>query len=290
VYGFETVAKKKDGSTFYIRESARLVKDDKGNVLYYEGIVEDITSQKQAEEKIIEAKESAEQSDKLKTEFLAQMSHEIRTPINTLLSFSSLIREETKEHTTDDLGQYFHYQVSAGNRIIRTIDLVLNMSEIQTGSFQLNLAELNLADLIDEIYNDYKSIAEQNGLVINLFSQEDKMKIKADEYSVHQIFSNLIDNSIKYTPEGSVTLTAKKENSRAIIEVIDTGIGMTEEYLQNIFKPFTQEEQGYTRKFEGSGLGLSLVKKYCEFNNAKISVESKKNVGSKFIVSFNLME
>jgi PAS domain S-box-containing protein len=270
--------------------TASVKKDGNGNVLSYQGIIRDITEQKKSERDLVIAKEHAERADRLKTEFLAQMSHEIRTPINTLLSFSSLIREETKEYITADLKQYFHYQVSAGNRIIRTIDLILNMSEIQTGSFQLNLAELNLADLIDEIYNDYKSIAEQNGLVINLFSQEDKMKIKADEYSVHQIFSNLIDNSIKYTPEGSVTLTAKKENSLAIIEVIDTGIGMTEEYLQNIFKPFTQEEQGYTRKFEGSGLGLSLVKKYCEFNNAKISVESKKNVGSKFIVSFNLME
>jgi PAS domain S-box-containing protein len=270
--------------------TASVKKDADGKILSYQGIIRDITEQKKSEKELVLAKEQAERANRVKTEFLAQMSHEIRTPINTLLSFSSLIREELQEHLTEDLKQYFQFQLSAGNRIIRTIDLVLNMSEIQTGSFELSTSEFNLADLIAEIYNDYKSIAEQNGLVINLFSQEDSLIIKADEYSVHQIFSNLIDNSIKYTPDGSITLTAKKENKKAIIEVIDTGIGMTEEYLRNIFQPFTQEEQGYTRKFEGSGLGLSLVKKYCDFNNAAISVESKKNIGSKFIVSFNLMK
>jgi PAS domain S-box-containing protein len=259
-------------------------------VISYQGIIRDITEQKKAEQDLIKAKEQAERADRLKTEFLAQMSHEIRTPINTLLSFSSLIREETKDIISDDLNQYFNYQVSAGNRIIRTIDLVLNMSEVQTGSFQLNMKKMNLVDLISEIYSDYKNIAEENGLVINLLSPENFLNIIGDEYSVHQIFSNLIDNSIKYTPDGSITLTIKKVTTKAVVEVIDTGIGMTKEYMNKIFQPFTQEEQGYTRRFEGSGLGLSLVKKYCDFNNAEISVESEKNMGTKFTVSFNLIE
>ena len=164
------------------------------------------------------------------------------------------------------------------------------MSEVQTGSFQLNMKEMNLVDLINEIYSDYKNIAEENGLVINLLSPESSLNIVGDEYSVHQIFSNLIDNSIKYTPEGSITLTIKKVKEKAIVEVIDTGIGMTKDYMEKIFQPFTQEEQGYTRRFEGSGLGLSLVKKYCDYNKAEISVESEKNVGTKFTVSFNLIE
>ncbi len=270
--------------------TASLRKNSFGEVISYQGIIRDITEQKKAEQDLIKAKEQAERADRLKTEFLAQMSHEIRTPINTLLSFSSLIREETKEIITDDLNQYFNYQVSAGNRIIRTIDLVLNMSEVQTGSFQLNMKEMNLVDLINEIYSDYKNIAEENGLVINLLSPESSLNIVGDEYSVHQIFSNLIDNSIKYTPEGSITLTIKKVKEKAIVEVIDTGIGMTKDYMEKIFQPFTQEEQGYTRRFEGSGLGLSLVKKYCDYNKAEISVESEKNVGTKFTVSFNLIE
>ncbi len=270
--------------------TASVKKDSSGNIMSYQGIIRDITEQKKSERDLVIAKEQAERADRLKTEFLAQMSHEIRTPINTLLSFSSLIREEANDIITDDLKQYFNYQVSAGNRIIRTIDLVLNMSEVQTGSFQLNMKEMNLVNLIHEIYSDYKNIAEENGLVINLLSPVSYLKILGDEYSVHQIFSNLIDNSIKYTPDGSITLTVKKVTTKAVIEVIDTGIGMTKEYMNKLFQPFTQEEQGYTRRFEGSGLGLSLVKKYCDFNNAEISVESEKNMGTKFTVSFNLIE
>jgi PAS domain S-box-containing protein len=271
-----------------VTASAR--KDASGKVISYQGIIRDISEQKQAELELIKAKEIAERADRLKTEFLAQMSHEIRTPINTLLSFSSLIREETKDKINDELQEYFNYQVRAGNRIIRTIDLILNMSEVQAGSFQLHIKELNLSKLFSEIYNDYKSIAEDKGLVINLFSREEDLKIMADEYSVHQIFSNLIYNSVKYTPNGSITLGISKVNNKAIIEVIDTGIGIGEEYLSKLFKPFTQEEQGYTRSFEGSGLGLSLVKKYCDFNNAEISVESEKNAGTKFTVSFTLKD
>ena len=117
------------------------------------------------------------------------------------------------------------------------------------------------------------------------FSAENDL-ILADDYTVTQIFSNLIDNAIKYTPSGLVEISVYNIGNELIAEVKDTGIGISEEYGKNLFMPFTQEEQGYTRKYEGNGLGLALVKKYCDLNNCNISVESKKNAGSIFTVCF----
>lgn len=125
---------------------------------------------------------------------------------------------------------------------------------------------------------------------INFTSGYNKLLIKCDEYSVHQIFRNLIDNSIKYTPEGTIDIIIDRINGAAVIKIIDTGIGISNKYITQLFNPFTQEEQGFSRKYEGSGLGLSLVKKYVDINNAQISVVSEKNNGSTFTVTFNLVE
>jgi len=269
--------------------TASVRRDSSNKIISYQGIIRDISEQKRAEKDLIEAKEQAEQADKLKTEFLAQMSHEIRTPINTLLSFSSLIREETETISNHNLDQYFNYQFNAGRRIIRTIDLILNMSEIQAGSFQTNMKELSIFDIVSELFNEYSTLAKNKGLEFSLSYKEKDMKINGDEYSVQQIFGNLIDNAIKYTHTGAIKINISHSEEYISVEVLDTGIGISEDYSSELFQPFTQEEQGYSRQFEGSGLGLALVKKYCDINNAKISVESKKNVGTSFRVSFKIL-
>ncbi len=114
------------------------------------------------------------------------------------------------------------------------------------------------------------------------------LRMVCDQYSVNQLFANLIENAIKYTREGSVTLKAFKNNlGKTQINVEDTGIGISNEYIPKLFEPFSQEEQGYTRSYEGIGLGLSLVKSYADLNNAEINVSSEKNKGSVFSVVFN---
>lgn len=261
-------------------------RDENDKIIGYQGIIRNITLQNQHEKELVKAKEEAERANDLKSEFLTQMSHEIRTPINTLLSFSSLIREEIKDDLTDQLKQYFGYQVSAGSRIVKTIDSILNMSELQTGSFKTNIKRINLLDTLNSVYTEYLNIADSNNLELKLLTKGNVFPVFADEYSVHQVFRNLIDNAIKYTASGEISVNIFEKKHLTRVEVVDTGIGMTEEYMKVIFQPFTQEEQGYTRKFEGAGLGLALVKKYCELNNAKIQVESKKGAGTKFTILF----
>ncbi|MFA8341789.1 MAG: ATP-binding protein [Rhodothermaceae bacterium] len=273
-----------DESVVRVRCNARLV-DEGEDKIFIEGTFEDITQSVLAENALIMAKQKAEHSEKIKTEFLAQMSHEIRTPVNVILSFSQLLKEEIQESVSEEHKEFFQGMDKAGRRIIRTIDLLLNVSELQTGGYDYKPKKLDLLeDIMKPLVIEYKSLAKENHLELKL-ECEPEIFLLGDEYTVTQIFANLVDNAIKYTNKGSVEITVEVKNNITVF-VKDSGIGISEEYLPELFSPFSQEEQGYTRKYEGNGLGLTLVKKYCELNNAEIKVESKKGSGTTIIVVF----
>ncbi len=248
-----------------------------------------VLERKKYEEELIKAREKAEESARLKSEFLAQISHEIRTPLNSILSFSSLIKSELKDSISDELAETFNFIEKGGNRLTRTIELILNISKIKNQQYKIDLTELDVYnDILYPLFNELKSKAEEKGLELKLLTYDKQLKLVLDYYSVSQMFMNLIDNAIKYTPKGSVTIKPFiNEFGKIQIDIIDTGIGIAEEYIPVMFEAFSQEEQGYTRKYEGIGLGLSLVKSYASLNNAEIKVQSKKNKGSVFSVIFN---
>ncbi|MCL4549657.1 MAG: HAMP domain-containing histidine kinase [Bacteroidetes bacterium] len=239
-------------------------------------------------EELVKTKNEALKADAMKSEFLAQMSHEIRTPINTILNATSLLQDDLPGLSDDEKKEIFDMIKTGSGRIIRTIDLILNMSEIQTGSYKKHIEELDLfRDILRPLIVEFTYSAAQKGLSLSLNPQSKRdYKFFSDRYSVTQIFSNLIDNAIKYTKEGSVTINIAEDEKSIIVDIMDTGIGISQSYFENMFKPFSQEDSGYTRHFEGNGLGLSLVKRYCETNDAKISVQSEKGKGSKFTVTF----
>lgn len=252
------------------------------------GVAYNITERKKHELELIEAKEEAEKSNRLKSEFLAQMSHEIRTPINSILSFTSLLKDELKDSMPPDLGDGFIYIENGAKRLIRTIDLILNMSQIQTGTYIPNLVKLDLnKEIISNIIIEFQTLASSKKLDLLYDIDTEECNVHGDAYTLGQIFANLVDNAIKYTNSGEVIVKICKVNNKLTVHVADTGIGISSEFIPALFTPFTQEESGYTRKFEGNGLGLALVKKYVEMNNADISVESIKGSGTKFTVTFN---
>jgi PAS domain S-box-containing protein len=292
VWKGEFINKTKSGRIYY--ESAIIVPIKNGHLTHYVALKEDITERKQMLQELVEAKERAEESDKLKTEFLAQMSHEVRTPLNAMLSFSSLVQEELDEkELADDLTkESFNGIQISGKRIIRTIDLILNSSELQTGVYKPSYKELKLyQDVIHNIKAEFKLLAEEKGLEFHLESLINDDSVYVDEYSVKQIFINLIDNAIKYTQTGFIKLKIfRNQLPNVIVTVEDTGIGISQEYMPKLFELFTQEEQGYTRSYDGNGLGMFLVKKYCDLNKIEIEVVSEKGRGTLIKLIFPVAE
>lgn len=251
-------------------------------------LFDEIAEKVQIQIKLIEAKEKAENANNLKSEFLAQMSHEIRSPINTILNFTSLVKDLTKSENNEELTFSFSGIESASRRIVRTIDLILNTSELQLGTYEVSNREINLNNILESLYKEYLKYAAAKGLELKLNLTQNYAKVYTDDYAINQIFANLIDNSIKYTESGFIEINVTNENNGLYsVKIKDTGKGMSKEYLPHIFDQFTQEEKGYTRKFEGSGLGLALVKKYCDIINAKIVVDSIEGKGTTFEILIN---
>jgi signal transduction histidine kinase len=156
------------------------------------------------------------------------------------------------------------------------------------GIYEPTLIRLNLInDILNDIVLEYKYSAKRKNIVISFSSKLEAPVILGGRYSVTQIFANLVDNAIKYTNSGKINISLNNHGDKIKVMIEDTGVGISKEYLPILFDSFTQEDRGYTRKFEGNGLGLALVKKYCELNNASISVKSKKGDGTTFSVEFD---
>lgn len=278
---------RKDGQVIYVIVEAVLVKNKEGKPSHIIEQVIDISERKRVERELIVSKEKAEESDRLKSAFLAQMSHEIRTPLNVILTAMNLIQDDL--NTADEDTKVILDSVSsAGKRLQRTIDLILNISAVQSGSYSQEFKDFDLDFELMSLLDEFKTTAKEKGLRLSYTNKTKNSEILADHYSVTQIFQNLFDNAIKYTLKGSVEVILDEWNKEKLQVVVrDTGIGISKQYITDLFSPFSQEDVGHKREFEGNGLGLALVKKYVEINNADILVESVKDKGSIFTVIFN---
>ncbi len=282
----EYIAKRKDGSDYWKATSISSIKNIKGEITHFIIMSNDITERVKFEHELIKAKDEAEKADNLKTEFLAQVSHEIRQPVNVILNYGSLIKYELDILHRNDISDLFGSIEKASNRLVRSIDLIVTMSQIQTENFNPNFKIIPLETFVQKISSEFERSIYEKGLNYVYKNSNQNLKIKADEYTLSQIFSNLIDNAVKYTLAGNVEIEICEDEEFAYVEIKDTGIGISQSFLQRIFTPFVQEETGYTRKYEGNGLGLALVKKCMEINNGEISVTSEKGKGSTFTLKF----
>lgn len=289
VFRTEYQMKRKDGATIETEHIINVLKNSKGWDEVLITIVIDITERKRTERALISAKEKAEKSDRMKTEFLAQTSHEIRTPVNTILTYSALLKEELDLREDDELRKNFRIIEKAGKRLFRTVDLIVNMSELQTGTYELYPREIDIYnDILRNLYAEFRKYAADKGVEMQLENYSADANIIADEYSISQVFRSLIDNAVKYTDQGKIRIILEKDDEdRFIVSVEDTGIGISESYLPRLFEPFSQEDQSYTRSYQGNGLGLALAKKYAELNGAVIEVKSIKGSGTVFRVVFD---
>ncbi|MBI5730427.1 MAG: GAF domain-containing sensor histidine kinase [Ignavibacteriales bacterium] len=235
------------------------------------------------------AKQEAEKFAMLRTHFLAQMSHEIRTPLNIILGGMELLKLNLNSHQSEELSELFQMLESGSSRIIRTIDEIIEMSKIRAGDYELQVEPIKLEEeILQPVIENFKESAAKKEIKLQLEKTTDQNNITCDRFMVNQIFTEIIDNAIKFTKQGTVLIKQFiNEEGNLTVSIKDTGIGISQEYLKQIFEPFTQEQTGYTRTYEGNGLALALAKKYAELNNLSIEVQSEKNVGSEFKIIFN---
>jgi PAS domain S-box-containing protein len=246
----------------------------------------DITEFKKAQNEIVAALDKATESERLKSAFLAQMSHEIRTPLNVILPSIPIIAEELGDKDEEILSILSSVE-NASKRLQNTIDMILSLSAVQSGSYKPRFEKFTLTDDIKNLAREFVALTKEKGLQLYFTNKTINSEISADRYTINQIFQNLIGNAVKYTHTGQITISVEDyQKNRVIVKVTDTGIGIGPKYVKNLFSPFSQEDTGRTRKYEGNGLGLALVKEYVQINHGEISVQSEKNVGSTFSVHF----
>lgn len=273
--------RKKNGDPYFEEMSITPLKNDNGSITHFIAIKEDITIRKNQEIELIRAKEEAEKSDKLKSEFLAQMSHEIRTPINIISNFMQIYEDELNAILPPELKKSMSAVKTESHRIVSTIDSIVNMAQLKAGTFRVKLQKLDLFESVIKPHIDqWYFLAENKNLDLLISGKPNNVFVNADSYSLGQAVNHIVDNALKYTDTGKVEIKFEMDSGKIKIIVTDTGFGISDKYLPYIFEPFSQEHQGYDRKYEGNGLGLALTKQYCEINNATISIKSKKGVGT----------
>ncbi len=226
------------------------------------------------------AKEKAEESDRLKTSFLANMSHEIRTPINSIVGFSQLMEEETDPKI---IRQHVELITSNTNSLLSLIDNILNLSRLESGSVELNNTILHTSALLEDVYDNNVVLFEQKNIALLKEELENEATtVKTDYNYVSLIFNQLLQNALKYTEKGKVIIGAKydKKKKQVLCYVEDTGIGMSPEAVELVFKRFTKIENKNRKLHRGAGIGLALCKRIVELLRGEIWIESEENKGT----------
>ena len=247
----------------------------------------DVTERKRAQTVLVQAKRQAEEVALLKSSFLANMSHEIRTPLTAILGFSDVLSSEIDD---PQLGEFVELISRSGRRLMDTLNSVLDLARLESGHGELQAEIVDVASLAEETAEILRHAAVENGLTLTSHVEKRPLEAVVDEAALARVLHNLVGNAIKFTPEGTVSVTVRSEHAQAgasiLVDVTDTGIGIDEAFLPDVFNEFVQESSGADRAHEGVGLGLSISRHLVEKMGGTISVASVKGEGTTFTLAF----
>lgn len=285
-YKVEFRMKCKDGVYKWIFAKGKAMFDQNGNAYRIAGSHTDMSERKLMERKLIEAKEKAEESDRLKTAFLQNISHEIRTPMNGICGFVDLLTDS--QLSEDKINKYISLIKNCSVQLLGIVNDLVDISIIEAGQITLGSDIVSVNTMLFESVSLHKPLAAERNIQLNLDrSLSDQVdSILIDRSKLQQILNNLIKNAIKFTPQGIVNIGAYVKNSEIVFFVEDTGIGIKPEFQEKIFERFFQEERSGEQFMEGTGLGLAISKAFIEEMGGKLWLESELNSGTTFYFSF----
>jgi signal transduction histidine kinase len=238
---------------------------------------------------IEEKSRQIEAANRHKSEFLANMSHELRTPLNAIIGFSEVLQERMFGELNEKQAEYTDDILTSGRHLLSLINEILDLSKVEAGRMELELATFDLPLAIDNARTFVRERATRHGINLDVTVDERLGDFVGDERKIKQILLNLLSNAVKFTPEGGrIGIAARQADGAVEISVSDTGIGIAAEDQPKIFEEFRQVGGDSAKKIEGTGLGLTLAKKFVELHGGKIWVESEVGKGSKFTFSLPL--
>ncbi|KAA0254426.1 MAG: PAS domain-containing sensor histidine kinase, partial [Chlorobiota bacterium] len=277
----------KSGEVIWFNLMIAPIKDTSGNVEHFVAFREDITEKVRMFEEVVAAKEKAEEMVKLKSDFLAAMSHELRTPFIGIMGFAEILMSELEDPELQNMAGNI---LQSSLRIKRTLTGILRITELENNHSAIIFpAPVNLAELIDNNISSFSSFFTRRNLTLTKNIEGVRKNYLLDKTCMNDIVAHILGNAVNYTENGGVTIDASEtvidDRPGVMIRIADTGIGIPDERQQMIFEEFRQVSEGHSRSYEGSGLGLSIVKKTVEILGGTVKVKSKCGEGSQFTVT-----
>lgn len=243
--------------------------------------IADITDRVAAEQALRKAKQSAESAARLKSAMLANMSHEVRTPLTSIIGFAEVLQDETHGRQSN----FARHIVRSANRLLTTLNSVLRLSKLEAGTEAVETVPMDAVQLVGEIVDEMAPQAERASVSLTANMRVSSVHLESDPGALQRVLYNTLSNAIKFTPEsGQVNVCVTEGPSGALIEVTDTGIGMSESFQERMFDAFTQESEGFARSYEGSGLGLTIVQKLVHQLGGRLEVESTQGYGTRISI------
>ncbi len=285
IWNGETSLLHRDGHEIPVLQIMIAHKSQNGEVELYSTVARDITDRKAMEKELIAAKEKAEEMNRIKTNFFANMSHELRTPFVGIIGFAEILAANLTNHEDKELAEGIY---ESSKRLTETLNKILDVTKLEFKKTEIKFVNVDVEKIVDEEYKLFKKTAEKKKLFFKKNIMCRLPLIRSDEQLIWEIINNLLSNAIKYTHHGGIEIildkVLKNDKDYLIIKVIDTGIGIPKHKQDIIWEEFRQVSEGHSRSFEGTGLGLTITKKYVELLNGNIHLESEEGKGSAFIV------
>lgn len=282
------VRRYKTRERIWISENARLVRDENGEPVYFEGTVRDITGQRKAQTELLQAKEEAERANQAKSQFLAKMSHELRTPLNAIIGFSEIIEQQIFGPVGNE--RYMSYAgdiAGSGRHLLDLINDLLDLSKIEAGAFGIRREAIEADALIAECLEIVRPLADDNGVVLDPVAGKAPRTLQADRRALKQILLNVLTNAVKFNRRGGkVEIRSGPAGDGFAFTVSDEGVGIAREDMPRVFEPFGQAENQLIAGHKGTGLGLPIVQALMEMHDGRVDMDSTPGKGTRVTLTF----